>query len=302
MLAPLPRWAITSRHPRPLAQHAQDVLVRQAVEAVLVHPLLEELPGQRQPAGDLRHAGVKGGVETGHLRQSRALRAQRHRSPAGSPACAAEPRPCARAGPRSARGSAASGRDGRAPRGPPGGRSPRWRGDLLSESAASACSMASSCSTSSEVALGERLPCAVDEPEPALALPDALDGALGQQLFDRVPVVRRAHLVQVELQRGRAAVDAQDGLRLAHQSPSAPGHVSTPAAGLQLRPAEAVHGVIVHHAGRLHVRVQMVGPTNRNPRFLRSPLSTSASAVFAGISAMVRHSLWMVSPSTNRQT
>ncbi len=45
--------------------------------------------------------------------------------------------------------------------------------------------MALSCSTSAESAVGEGLPCAVREPEPALALPDAFDGAPCQQLLVR---------------------------------------------------------------------------------------------------------------------
>ena len=54
---------------RDLGQHARDVLIRQAVEAVTTDALVVEPPRQREPVGELRMTAVERGVEAGHLRQ-----------------------------------------------------------------------------------------------------------------------------------------------------------------------------------------------------------------------------------------
>ena len=72
-LAPLPRWATTTRPPAisgAIGQHRRDVLVRQAVEAVALHPGGTDLPGQGNELGDRGLASVEAGIEAGHLRHA----------------------------------------------------------------------------------------------------------------------------------------------------------------------------------------------------------------------------------------
>ena len=73
MLAPLPRWATTTRPlgdlRRDLGQHARDVLVGQAVEAVAADAVVVEPARQGEPVGELGMAAVEGGIEAGDLRQ-----------------------------------------------------------------------------------------------------------------------------------------------------------------------------------------------------------------------------------------
>ena len=135
----------------------------------------------------------------------------------------------------------------------------RWpmasmEGRLLSESAASASSTALSYWTSSSSRSTKESALAVDEPDAALALAYPLDGAAGQQLLRR-SLARPAHLVEMELQRRRAAVDAQYGLRLTHRSIA-----SRPPAMPALRhasslPSENIRRVVVHHPRGLHMSV-----------------------------------------------
>ena len=54
---------------RDLGQHARDVLVGQAVEAVAADALVVEPARQGEPVGELGMAAVESGIEAGHLRQ-----------------------------------------------------------------------------------------------------------------------------------------------------------------------------------------------------------------------------------------
>ena len=95
MLLPLPRCATTVRPAAAfgieLRQHAGDVLVGQAVEAVAPHAALGDRRRQRE---GLRHLGLgamEGGVEAGDLRQVGAKLRRRSRSASGCAAGAAAP-------------------------------------------------------------------------------------------------------------------------------------------------------------------------------------------------------------------
>ena len=54
---------------RDLGQHARDVLVGQAVEAVAADAVVVEPARQGEPVGELGMAAVEGGIEAGDLRQ-----------------------------------------------------------------------------------------------------------------------------------------------------------------------------------------------------------------------------------------
>ena len=73
MLLPLPRCATTVRPAAAFAsnsrQHAGDVLVGQAVEAVAPHATLGDRRRQREGLRHLRLRAMEGGVEAGDLRQ-----------------------------------------------------------------------------------------------------------------------------------------------------------------------------------------------------------------------------------------
>ena len=77
---------------RDLGQHARDVLVGQAVEAVAADALVVEPAGQGEPVGELGMAAVERGVEAGDLRQlglDRGDRADRRRGCAAGAAAPA---------------------------------------------------------------------------------------------------------------------------------------------------------------------------------------------------------------------
>ena len=69
MLAPLPRWAMIRRSGEIVRKLAHDRFARQAVKPVALDTLRLQFLGDRKDARDLRQFGMKGGVETSHLRQ-----------------------------------------------------------------------------------------------------------------------------------------------------------------------------------------------------------------------------------------
>src|ERR1700731_16066 len=74
MLAPLPRWATTTRPSAatvPIGKHTGDILVGEAVKSVATDSLDRDGTGQRESRRNLRLGMVEGGVEAGDLGQFR---------------------------------------------------------------------------------------------------------------------------------------------------------------------------------------------------------------------------------------
>lgn len=176
------------------------------MEAVLVDPLVVQATGQRQAPGDLRHTCVKTRVETRHLRYPRPLHVEgvdhaeggRHmeRSPGRMLAQVLDQLLGDQFGAemvRPAMDHPVSDRLDRRQVLVGQGQESGLDGRLVLHVIQSA--------------LGERLPGGVDEPQPALTLPDPFHCAPGQELFVEVAATR-PHLVEMELQRRRTAVDA----------------------------------------------------------------------------------------------
>ena len=68
-LAPLPRWAMTTRSGRVVRKLMHDRFVREAVKSVALDALRLQFPGDRKDPRDVRQFGVKGGIEARHLRK-----------------------------------------------------------------------------------------------------------------------------------------------------------------------------------------------------------------------------------------